>query len=138
MLFLTWAAAGTAFFPVNIPSWTSRRRRKRLAIAREIAWLRLSWTMVRGKPQDGGEPNALNLEGGVLALEPLGTGDSTVTTTAHPAHVTSITLFPVTHLRHRRSSFSISFLSFLFLFFQEFATKNNGRKTTPGGAPGHF
>ena len=41
----------------------------RLAIAGEIAWLRLSWTMMREKPQDGGEPNALNLEGGVLAFE---------------------------------------------------------------------
>ena len=112
----------------------------RFAIAREIAWLRLSWTMMRGKPQDGGEPNALNLEGGVLALEPLGTGDSTVTTTAHPPHVTSITLFPVTHLRYRRSSSStsLSFLSFLFLFFREIATKNNGRKTSPGGTPGHL
>jgi len=94
--------------------------------------------MVGEKPQDGGERNALNLEGGVLALEPLGTGDSTVTTTAHLPHVTSITLFPVTHLRHRRSSSSLSFLSFLFLFLREIATKNNGCKTAYGDAPGHF
>jgi hypothetical protein len=32
---------------------------------------------MRGKPQDGGEPNALDLEGGVLAFKPLGTGDIT-------------------------------------------------------------
>ena len=35
---------------------------------------------MRGKPQDGEKPNPLNLEGGVLALGPLGTGDSTAAT----------------------------------------------------------
>ena len=82
----------------------------------EIVWLAQSWTVVREKPQDGGEPNALNLEGGVLALEPLGTGDSTVTTANHPLHVTPITLFLLTHTPARPSSQSLSFLFFRFLF----------------------
>lgn len=93
MLLLTWVAAGTAFFPANIPSWTSRRRRTRLevGVGEEIVWLALSWTMIREKLQDSREPNALNLEGGVLALGPPGTGESTA---GRSSHVTSATLFP--------------------------------------------
>lgn len=91
--------------------------------------------MVREKPQDGGEPNALNLEGGVLALEPLGTGESTAG--RHP-HVTSATLFLVTHLRHRRSSSSRSLVFFLSISLQATAVENNGRESALGNTPGHL